>query len=108
MTIATNTTYVQPVYVPSQQISQVGVGAQQGVQSSDATYIYFDCRDGSQFAVSLDGTNSGATVEAINPQPGQRVALFLTQDSTGSRTVAWDSWLFPGGSIWATGASTRA
>ena len=112
MTITTNQTYVQPsAYVPPQQIAQIGIGANTAGTnaSTNNTYIYFDCSVGSQFSVTLGATNTGATVEAINPQPGQQIALFLKQDSTGSRTVAWDSWLWASGTaptLTTTGSGT--
>lgn len=95
MTISTNTDYVRPTYVPAQQIAQVGAGAYQASELSNATYIYFDCRKGSQFGVTMTSAISGAAVEAINPQPGQKIDIYLTQDGTGSYTVSWDSWIWP-------------
>ena len=98
MTITTNSTYVQPAWAPPQQTAQIGYGANQ-VGTRGATYTYLNCELGSQFSVAFVRGNSGSTIEAINPQPGQSIAIFLKQDATtGSGTVAWDSWLWHSGS----------
>ena len=94
VTITTNSTYVQPAWAPAQQTCQIGVGAVQTV-TFNATETFVNCEAGSQFALTL--TANVAALSCINPQPGQKIDLFLKQDATGSRTVVWNSVLWASG-----------
>lgn len=94
VTITTNTTYYNPAWAPPQQTAQIGAGANQAV-TFNATETFINCELGSMFSLTL--TANVAALSAINPQPGQKIDIFLKQDGTGSRTVTWNSWLWAGG-----------
>ncbi len=54
----------------------------------DGATITVDWRDGNQQDVELGGNR---TINFSNYTPGQTLRLLVCQDSTGSRTVTWDS-----------------
>jgi len=63
---------------------------------SYASTITLDMRTANNFSTTLTGNVTFANPSNI--APGQSGVIFITQDSTGSRTGAWGSyWDFPGG-----------
>lgn len=48
-----------------------------------------DCSTSNDFSFSLTGTN--ATVTMINPSPGQRIQLYITQGAASSTVGTWTS-----------------
>lgn len=54
-----------------------------------------DCSTGNDFSFSLTGTN--ATVTMINPSPGQRIQLYITQGAASSTIGTWTSVKWAGG-----------
>lgn len=80
------------------------------VQLTDATSIAVNLALSNDFFVTLGGNR---TVEApTNAQPGQGGTIFVHQDGTGGRTLAWNSvWRFPSSTaptITATSSSRDA
>lgn len=80
------------------------------VQLTDATSIAVNMALSNDFFVTLGGNR---TVEApTNCQPGQGGLIFVHQDGTGGRTLAWNSvWRFPSSTaptITATSSSRDA
>jgi hypothetical protein len=65
------------------------------VALTDGPTINIDLALGNTFAATLGGNR---TLNPINAHGGKRFVLYLTQDSTGSRTVTWWSTIkWPGG-----------
>lgn len=54
-----------------------------------------DCSLSNDFSMSLTGTN--ATVTMINPSPGQRILLYITQGASSSTIGTWTSVKWAGG-----------
>lgn len=71
----------------------------QGVNRSaliDAATIAVDASLSNVFTVTLGGNRTLG--QPTNPKDGQSITIFITQDGTGSRTLAYHAdWLFPGG-----------
>lgn len=71
----------------------------QGVNRSaltDAATIAVDASLSNAFTVTLGGNRTLG--QPTNPKDGQSITIFITQDGTGSRTLAYHAdWLFPGG-----------
>jgi hypothetical protein len=79
------------------------------VQVAYASTITIDCNLGNTFVV---GTLTGnITVNVTNLKPGQAIAIQFTQDSTGGRTITWESermeWAGGTAATLSTGASKR-
>lgn len=55
-----------------------------------------DCSQSNDFSFSLTGTN--ATVTMINPSPGQRILLYITQGAASSTIGTWTSVKWAAGS----------
>lgn len=63
---------------------------------TDAATITPNFADNATFSVTLGGNRTIANPS--NPVEGQSGSIFIAQDGTGSRTLAWGSyWQFPGG-----------
>lgn len=63
---------------------------------TDAATIAVDASLSNVFTVTLGGNRTLG--QPTNPQDGQAITIFITQDGTGSRTLAYHAdWLFPGG-----------
>lgn len=54
-----------------------------------------DCSVSNDFSFTLTGTN--ATVTMINPSPGQRIQLYITQGAASSTIGTWTSVKWAGG-----------
>ena len=55
-----------------------------------------DCSTGNDFSLTLTGTN--ATVTMINPSPGQRIQLYITQGGSSDTIGTWTSVKWAAGS----------
>lgn len=99
-----------PVNFPAASAAQVWAGASNAVALTplallaasapvalvDAATVALDLSTGMNFTVTLGGNRSLGN--PANLQPGQAGLIVLTQDGTGSRTLAFGSfYLFPGG-----------
>jgi len=63
---------------------------------TDAATINIDLSTGNNYSVTLGGNRTLAN--PTNLTPGQTGSIFISQDATGSRTLAWGSyWDFAGG-----------
>ena len=63
---------------------------------TDAATITPDFNTSSSFTVTLGGNRTMAN--PTNLAPGQTGSIFVVQDGTGSRTLAWGAyWTFPSG-----------
>ena len=71
--------------------------AYQGLDSlTDNTTIQIDMSLGNNFNVTLGGARTLGTPTNLNP--GQSGVIYVSQDATGSRTLAYSSvWRFPSG-----------
>jgi hypothetical protein len=70
----------------------------------DGAIVNIDASLGKIFTVTK-GIN-GTLANPTNLRPGQEITVVITQDGTGSRTVAYGSlWKFPGGAPTATTAA---
>jgi hypothetical protein len=71
----------------------------QGVDRSaltDAATVAVDASLSNVFTVTLGGNRTLG--QPTNPKDGQSITIFITQDGSGSRTLAYHAdWLFPGG-----------
>lgn len=71
----------------------------QGVNRSvltDAATVAIDASLSNVFTLTIGGNRTLG--QPTNPKDGQGITLFITQDGTGSRTLAYHAdWLFPGG-----------
>lgn len=66
------------------------------VALTDAATIAVDASLSNVFTVTLAGNRTLG--QPTNPADGQGLTIFITQDGTGSRTLAYHAdWLFPGG-----------
>jgi hypothetical protein len=66
------------------------------VALTDAATIAVDMSTGNNFSVTLGGNRTLGN--PTNLTPGQSGIIYVTQDATGSRTLAYSSyWKFPGG-----------
>lgn len=66
------------------------------VALTDAATIAVDASLGNVYTVTLGGNRTLG--QPTNPTDGQSITIFITQDGTGSRTLAYHAdWLFPGG-----------
>lgn len=66
------------------------------VALTDAATIAVDASLSNVFTVTLGGNRTLG--QPTNPADGQSITIFITQDGTGSRTLAYHAdWLFPGG-----------
>ena len=81
---------------PQAEESTLGVGAVQAITPSTAK-PYVDCKVGSHFSFTL--TANIASLEFVNPQPGQTVVVWVKQSTGGSNTVSW------AGVVWASGTA---
>lgn len=63
---------------------------------TDAATIAIDASLSNVYTVTLGGNRTLG--QPTNPKDGQSITIFITQDGTGSRTLAYHAdWLFPGG-----------
>lgn len=71
----------------------------QGVDRSaltDAATVAVDASLSNVFTLTIGGNRTLG--QPTNPKDGQGITIFITQDGTGSRTLAYHAdWLFPGG-----------
>ena len=76
---------------------QVGMVLPEGVDTlTDAATITPNFADNTVFSVTLGGNRTMAN--PTNLAPGQTGSIFVVQDATGSRTLAWGAyWTFPSG-----------
>lgn len=66
------------------------------VALTDAATIAVDASLSNVFTVTLGGNRTLG--QPTNPTDGQSITIFITQDATGSRTLAYHAdWLFPNG-----------
>jgi hypothetical protein len=63
----------------------IGYGPEQSAGTVAAGTIVLDASTGSFFNVTIATT--GLVLQLLNPSPGQRVLVEVTQDGTGSRTI---------------------
>lgn len=89
---------VELAYVIVSNATQTFTAAQRGAITAltDGTTITPDFDDGNNFSVTLEGNRTMAN--PTNLAAGQSGSIFITQDGTGSRTLAWGSyWDFADG-----------
>ena len=75
-------------------------GSQRGAVTAltDASTITVDFSSSNNYSVTLGGNRT--LQNPINRVAGQSGSIFITQDGTGSRTLAYDNvWHFPGGTV---------
>lgn len=66
------------------------------VALTDAATIVIDASLGNVFTLTIGGNRTLG--QPTNPREGQGITIQITQDGTGSRTLAYHAdWLFPGG-----------
>lgn len=76
--------------------------------SFSATTMTVDCTRGNVFATTFTANVTSAPTLS-NPQDGQTINWFITQDATGSRTMTWPaSFKWPGGSAIALSTAANA
>jgi hypothetical protein len=76
--------------------------------SFSASSMALDCRDSNVFTLTMTGNVTSAPALS-NPQNGQTINWFITQDSTGARTMTWPSnFKWPSGSVTFLSTSPNA
>lgn len=101
--------YIGLSSVPSTGVANTWSKAQRGaiVTLTDGATVAMNMDDANNFAVTLAGNRTLGN--PTNQVAGQGGSIFITQDATGSRTLAYASnWKFPGGTapILSTAANT--
>lgn len=90
--IPTPTPYLV-AWEPANQAASVGAGSQLAITPATAT-PYVDVKNNSAFAITLTATITG--LEFVNPQPGQKVEVYITQGAS-SYTITWAGIVWPAG-----------
>lgn len=81
--------YPETVAASLQQLSYTrGTVLSEGTITTTGTAT-LDCSLSNDFSMTLTGTN--ATVTLINPSPGQRVLIYITQGAASSSIGTWTS-----------------
>ena len=79
------------------------------VLSTTATTITVNCVVSNVLTATLTGNVAAVGWTISNPQDGQTLNIFLTQDATGTRTVAWPtSFKWPGGTAGTVSTAANA
>lgn len=88
--------YPETVAASLQQLSYTrGTVLAEGTITTTGTAT-LDCSLSNDFSLTLTGTN--ATVTMINPSPGQRILLYITQGAASSTINTWTSVKWAAGS----------
>ncbi len=76
---------------------------------NSGTALTLDCRASNVFQVTMTGNVPSGSVALQNPQDGQTINIFLTQDGTGTRTMAFSSsFKWPGGTVGVLSTAANA
>lgn len=80
------------------QVSGSAISTRKAFQTAtDGATVTLDAATGYNWKVTIAGNRALAV---SNAQDGDIITLYITQDSTGSRTMTW-----PGGTVWVNGSA---